>query len=425
MRFGDFFRDERGNIAITAAFTLLSMVTILGGGVDYTSAARVRSQLNSYADAAVLAAVGTSARSLTAEQAKAQTERVFRDSLPSDVGPLLTAANAIVTDSAGERSITLDYRANYKTTFMGIAGLNQLSLGGSVTARGSTPLYTDFYLLLDNSPSMGLGATQSDMDTLKASPAGCAFGCHVLSDSNDTYRIARSLGVNLRVDVVRTATQSLMDTAASMQVVPGQYRMALYTFGATARNERLTELFAPSSNLPAAKVAANGIELMAMENWGTKGYAATNFDEKLRALNSKIGPPGDGRTAEKPQKLVYIVSDGVADWNSPSCSGPLATGYDIDARTSFPRCFEPMNLHLCDSFKKRGVKIAVLHTAYLPMPGEGAYDAFVAPMADRIGASMQACASEGLYFLVQPTQGITEAMHALFVKAAGKVSLTR
>jgi len=420
-----FFKDEGGNIAITAALTLLGVVSMLGGAVDYTSAMRVRSQFNSYADAAVLSAVGTSARSLTAEQAKQQTERMFRDSLPTDLAPSLGTAAAVVTDNGGERSITLNYSANYTTFFMGIAGVNQLNIGGSVTGRGSTPLYTDFYLLLDNSPSMGLGATQTDMDTLKASPAACAFGCHVLSDSNDTYRIARSLGVNLRVDVVRTATQSLMDTAASMQVVPGQYRMALYTFGATARNERLTELFATSSNLTAAKAAAGGIELMAMETWGTKGYATTNFDEKLTGLNGKIGPPGDGRTADKPQKLVYLVSDGVADWNSMACSGPLATGTDVDTGANFPRCFEPMRQHLCDNLKQRGIKIAVLHTAYLPMPGEGAYDAFVAPMADRISTSMQACASEGLYFQVQPTQGIAEAMQALFIKAAGKVSLTR
>jgi hypothetical protein len=216
-----------------------------------------------------------------------------------------------------------------------------------------------------------------------------------------------------------------MDTASSMQVVPGQYRMALYTFGATARNERLTELFAPSSNLPAAKAAAGGIELMAMETWGTKGYAVTNFEEKFTALNAKIGTPGDGRTAANPQKLVYLVSDGVADWNSMACTGPLATGTDVDTGADFPRCFEPMKLQLCENLKQRGIKVAVLHTLYLPMAGDGTYDAFVAPMAHRIAPAMQACASEGLYFPVQPTQGISEAMQALFIKAAGKVSLTR
>jgi hypothetical protein len=37
---------------------------------------------------------------------------------------------------------------------------------------------------------------------------------------------------------------------------------------------------------------------------------------------------------------------------------------------------------------------------------------------------MQACASPGLYFEVSPTQGISEALSALFQKAVSQARLT-
>lgn len=425
MRRSGFLTDRQGSISIVLALALLAIVAMLGGAVDYTSASRVRTRLESYADAAVLSAVGAASRSLTAEQARLHAERVFRESLPSDIAPTLAGVSAVVSEVAGERSVTLTFNANYTTWFMGMAGFTQFPISGSVTGRGTTPLYSDFFLLLDNSPSMGLGATQTDMDRLKASAAGCAFGCHIVGSTTDNYSIARSMGLNMRIDVVRTATQSLMDTALSTQLMPAQFRMAIYTFGPTGRQERLTELFAPSSNLTAAKTAANGIDLMALEFDGVKGYSLTNFEEKFNALASRIGVVGDGRTAGTPQKVVYFVSDGVADWNSSTCAGAQGTGWDPDLAVNFPRCFEPMKLQLCDNLKRRGIKVAVLHTVYLPMPGEGTYDAFVAPMADRVAPAMQACASEGLYFAVEPGHGIEAAMKALFLKAARAVSLTR
>jgi hypothetical protein len=41
------------------------------------------------------------------------------------------------------------------------------------------PLYIDFYLLLDNSPSMGVGATPADVAKMvNNTPDACAFACH-------------------------------------------------------------------------------------------------------------------------------------------------------------------------------------------------------------------------------------------------------
>ena len=76
--------------------------------------------------------------------------------------------------------------------------------------------------------------------------------------------------------------------------------------------------------------------------------------------------------------------------------------------------------------KKNGVKIAVLYTTYLPLPTNSWYKTWIAPFSDRDRQrTCEKCASPGLFFEVSPTQGISEAMIALFKKTIGKARLTQ
>lgn len=59
----------------------------------------------------------------------------------------------------------------------------------------------------------------------------------------------------------------------------------------------------------------------------------------------------------------------------------------------------------------------MLYTFHLPRPTNGRRDSQIAPFASRIPTDMKACASPGLHFEVTPTDGIAEAMSALFTKA--------
>src|SRR3546814_12999339 len=81
----------------------------------------------------------------------------------------------------------------------------------------------------------------------------CAFACHDLSNKNSYYKKAKSLGVTMRIDVVRTATQSLMDTSKNTAAVADQFRVAIYSFGASATNIGLTTIAPLTSNLSTAK----------------------------------------------------------------------------------------------------------------------------------------------------------------------------
>jgi hypothetical protein len=278
------------------------------------------------------------------------------------------------------------------------------------------PQYIDFYLLLDNSPSMGVGATPADVTKMvDNTPDKCAFACHDLNDANNYYNLAKALGVTTRIDVLRSATQQLMDTAATTQTYTNQFRMAIYDFGSSAASAGLRSLFALSGSLSSAKSAAGNIDLMTVNGQNENNDQDTNYTSVLPAINNVIGAPGPG-TSSAPQKYLFFVSDGVADEQNPSCLKPTNGG----------RCQSPLNPALCKAITDRGIKIAVLYTTYLALPTNAWYNSWIAPFNagpygpspnSEIAQNMKACASPGFYFEVSPTQGISEAMTALFKKA--------
>jgi hypothetical protein len=310
------------------------------------------------------------------------------------------------------------------TTFMSVSGMSNMTVTGTSTAVTNMPLYIDFYLLLDNTPSMGVGATPADVATMvNHTPDSCAFACHDLNDPNNYYNLAKSLGVTTRIDVLRTATQELMDTAASTETYSNQFRMAIYDFGGSASTQGLRALFALSSSLTSAKSAAGNIDLMTVNGQGQLNDQDTGFTAILPAINSVIGAPGPG-TSSAPQKYLFFVSDGVADENNPGgCLKPTTNG----------RCQSPINPALCTTIKNRGIKIAALYTTYLALPTNAWYNTWIAPFNagpygpspnSEIANNMKSCASPGLYFEVSPTQGISQAMNTLFQKAVADARIS-
>jgi hypothetical protein len=152
----------------------------------------------------------------------------------------------------------------------------------------------------------------------------------------------------------------------------------------------------------------------------------TDLPDVLTDINNAMPTPGNG-TASSPLKYLFFVSDGVSDRviGSPSCSKPTTVGTDPQTLKTYLRCQEPLMTSYCDTIKKRGIKIAVLYTTYYPLPTNAWYNTWIAPFQSQIATNMQNCASPGLYFEVSPTQGISDAMIALFQKAVQQARLTK
>jgi hypothetical protein len=339
------------------------------------------------------------------------------------------SVTAAVTKTSGNVTSTVQFTANVPTVILGIFSKGTIPITGMSKADNGVPIYIDFYLVLDNTPSMGVGATTADINTMVNNTSDqCAFACHDLSTyPNDYYSKAKKLGVQMRIDVVRQATQQLMDTATATATVSGQFRAAIYTFGSSARNPGLTKIQSLTSNLSTAKSAAAAIDLMTVPYQNYASDTDTDFGDVLTNINSVIKTPGSGTTSSSPQKYLFFVSDGLADraLGSPACSQPTTTGTDPQTNKSYTRCQEPLDPSFCTTMKNRGVKIAVLYTTYLPLPTSSWYNTWIAPFASKIATNMQNCASPGLYFEVSPSQGISEAMNALFRKAVAQAHLTQ
>ena len=410
-----FRRHERGSVLPMFALAGIPLFLAVGATIDYSMASRDRTKLEAFADAAALSAVNRSALDLSVADAKAAATSVFTAQASTLSGVTVTSSNVDVTTSNLTRTAVVTFQATRATPFASMFGITSMSVGGTATAISDSAAYIDFYLLLDNTPSMGVGATTADITKMVNNTSDkCAFACHDTSNNNNYYNLAKSLGVTMRIDVVRQATQQLTDTATAVAQYPNQYRMAVYTFGASAATASLTTIAQLSPDMTAVKAATANVDLMTVVGQNQNSDQDTNYDAILPAINNVIPNPGTG-TMAAPQKVLFFVTDGVADEQNTHCNQPL-TGQ---------RCQEPIDPSLCTAIKNRGILVAVLYTTYLPLTTNDWYNQWIKPFAADIPTKMKACASPGLYFEVSPSAGIADAMSALFQKAINIARLSR
>jgi Flp pilus assembly protein TadG len=401
-------RDEGGNLAPMFALTLLPILGLIGVTVDYSQSSARKAMLDSIADSAALSAV-TPAMLAASDQTSINTATtLFNSQAPmvKGVGPI--TLNVTAADSGLTRSVTVSYQTTSSTLFGGYTGKTSLPISGSSTSSATVPPNIDFYLLLDNSPSMAIAATTSGINTMvNNTPDQCAFGCHESDTSpNDYYGLARSLGVTLRMDLLTQAVQNLMGTAQSTATSNNaNYRAAIYTF-----NIGFNTITPLTSSLSTAQSQAANVQLYEVpyQNWSND--AITNYTSAMTQINSTMPNPGGGtRTAgDTPQEVLFIVTDGVEDEtvNGSRVQSLMSTSY-------------------CTTIKNRGIRIAVLYTTYLPLPTNSWYNSYIKPFQPNIGANLQSCASPGLYFQVSTDQDISGALAQLFNIAVETAHLTK
>jgi Flp pilus assembly protein TadG len=424
-----FARQQRGSVVITFAISLIPAIMFVGAAVDYSRINSAKAKLDAAADTAALAAVSRKEITDTASGAQAAALDMFNAQASTVTNVTIGTVSATVTDVGMTRTAVVSYAGVMQTAFLAPLGIRTMPIAGSSTAAAGLPTYIDFYLLLDNTPSMGVGARPSDISRMVNNTSDkCAFACHDLSASpNDYYGLAKRLGVQMRIDVVRQATQQLMETATATRAEIDQFRMAIYTFGSAAESKGLTTIQSLTDKLATAKTSASTIDLMTVPYQNYASDTLTDFGNVLTGVNNAISTPGTGRSASSPQKYLFFVTDGVADraLGSPACSRATTNGTDPQTGQKYRRCQEPLDTSFCTTMKNRGIKIAVLYTTYLPLPTNDWYNDWISPFSSQIAANMKSCASPDLYFEVSPTEGISEAMTALFHKAVQQTRLTR
>jgi Flp pilus assembly protein TadG len=403
-----FSSDNRGSIATTFALVLVPVIGLVGMGVDYTTGASIKARLDDIADSASLAAVTPTMLSQS-DQASVNTATTLFNSQAALIPGIGDISLSVTPQDNGlQRTVTVTYSTTRKTLFGGLVGASTMALGGSSQSSAMVPPNIDFYLLLDNSPSMAIAATSAGIATMVAhTPDQCAFGCHESDTSpNDYYGLARSLGVTLRMDLLRQATQNLMATAQTTQSTNNaHYRAAIYTF-----NLGFNTISPLTSSLNAAQSQAGNIDVYEVpyQNWNND--TITNYTNAMTQVNSIMPNPGNGtnQAGDTPQEVLFFVTDGVED-----------------ETVGGSRVQSLMDPSYCTTIKNRGIRIAVLYTTYLPLPTNSWYKSYIAPFQANIGPNLQSCASPGLYFQVSADQDISAAMIALFNTAITTAHLTK
>jgi Flp pilus assembly protein TadG len=402
-----FFRDDRGNLSVMFALTLVPVVGLIGMSVDFTMSSKRKAILDAIADSASLAAVTPAMLSQGDSASITAATNLFNSQVGSVLGIGTTTLSVTASDSGLSRTVTVSYNTTSAALFSKLVGKTAIQIAGTSQSTASVPPNIDFYLLLDNSPSMAIAATTSGINTMVANTSDqCAFACHESDTApNDYYGLARALGVTLRMDLVRQATQNLMSTAQSTASSNNaKYRAAIYTF-----NNSLNTITSLTSSLSSASSQANNIDIYEVpyQNWNND--AITDYTDAMTQMNSAMPNPGNGTntTGDTPQEVMFIVTDGVED--------QMVNGSRVQSL---------MNPSYCTTIKNRGIRIAVLYTTYLPLPTNAWYNQYIAPFQPNIGPNLQSCASPGLYYAVTTNQDISAALITLFNSAVATAHLT-
>lgn len=317
----EFPTDNRGNVAVL--FGLIISLLLLGGGiaVDYSVAVLRKRQLDSAVDIAVLAGTKAAAAAKAegkddwSEIAALHATKMFELNLPPGTNYSTQSFVPVFVLDGTDVSGRGTYTARSATSVMQIFQYENIAISGESKAAVGAPSFVDVHFIVDNSSSMGIGATKADQNKMHAG-TGCAFACHQGFGANDErFREAKmlALGATLRIDVMR---QSIIDAVTQIKKKKpknGNIRVALYTV-----SETMHVITSLNSDLDSVLKSATYIALTRGNNGGS--YLTGN----LTSIAKIVGTGGTGGAAN--DRLTYIVfmSDGVDDTVTSRYSGSSA-----------------------------------------------------------------------------------------------------
>jgi Flp pilus assembly protein TadG len=465
-----FARDRKANVAVITALTMVPIIFLLGMSLDFTQALRKKEQLDAAADAAAIAAVRPAMLMQSDTVAQSTANAIFMSVANNVPGLVATPTPTItVTDSGLQRTVSVSYTAASLNNFPKVL-VNTASwpINGSATAQAASAPNMNFYLLMDDSPSMGIGATASDISSLitatapskqpASSSQNCGFACHETNiahdgGTKDNLSIARNKNITLRIDLVSDALVQLLNTWTNcpqsgitggvMQCMSAlnntTYKAALYTFD-TGLNTLSTLTTPTSAGTQISNIALMPVYYQNCVFSGCSSSSTTNpttdygtdIAGALTSLNAIMPNPGLGSnaTGDTPQEVVFLVTDGVEDKiDTTSC--PNAT------YASNKRCQQPLDTRMCTTIKNRGIKIAILYTEYLQLIAstttgiqttDSWYMSWIDPYDEsssstgQIAQNLQACASPGFFSDVQSGGDISTALKDLFIKVSSSTA---
>jgi hypothetical protein len=207
LRFAPIRNDRRGVTAIIVAVSILSGAMLLGLVIDFANYMLIRSNMDLSADTAVLTGVTQAATQLGLNPSTYLTLGQ-QAGLARMSGQSGEASNAItlgqvttptvhlaITRSGSVISGQMNWSTSYTPFFASLFGSSAwpMSNVSASSVQVSTP-YLNVYVVLDNSPSMEIGATNSDIQTLQQLTACSPSGAYYYTTSNTWAQNSPSSG---------------------------------------------------------------------------------------------------------------------------------------------------------------------------------------------------------------------------------------
>jgi Flp pilus assembly protein TadG len=484
-------RNRRGNVAMM--YALVAPVLVFGGGaaIDYGRAAQIHTKLNAAADAAALAALTPAMLQQSASVAQAASQSMFKGLTEGIPGLTAQATKVTVTVTVGATSLTRNvevaYSSSVNTIFAQVLGKSALPVSGFSEASAQAPPNIDFYVLLDNSPSMVLPATPAGITkmqslTTQEESGGCAFACHhaktnINTDTAgnpctdgtmptlkspppsttkgtlycdtphgtqiDNYQLARNNSITLRLDELNSGVSTLLQTASTTAAstvfaTPPKYRFSIYSMDSLWQIG-LNQLMTLTSNYTSGWTAASAnfgvMEMYSNNNDCANavctsstttpgGDVATNYDDSLGKLSQTSYVPKPGNGTNQPGDTPQEVLFIVTDGVEDELSGGNRLEQAINDLGN-STYGNSSGTNWCTTIKNRGIKIAILYTDYLAVPADSWYTGHIAPIQSDIGPALQACASPGLFYDAAIGSDLGAALSALFAAVTQSGHLTQ
>lgn len=384
--------ERRRSVAMIFAIALVAIVLAVGLTIDFTTLTRSRHAIQEAADQSALAYAKTYMATGGKEgPAKADAEAIFAANITANgLGTVKLTAVRLVKDAKGTATaVEIDFTSELPMRFGALVGTATRTVGGTATV-GIGSVGGSIAIVVDTSDSMGLAATDSDRDKMRAAYYGCEFACHMVEPSigpENPLTVAREYGVKLRLDVAVDAVNT-MASGLSEQSGGDKIKLGLYAF-----HRELVKLQPVSSGTPALVMKASK-KLTLGYGLNATDETRTDFDVLFPALADEL--------AKDTGATILLITDGV---HSRMFGKPWT---DV----------KPVDPGLCKPLKDRGHIIAVVYTRYLEAIDSDPFIEQVEPFYDDIEPKLKACASPG-YFAHGDTP---EEIEAAFSQITGKLA---
>ncbi len=331
-------------------------------------------------------------------------------------------------------NLSADPFTNYKYNWDGMVYDGTISTNGGAGVYAMNPT-TGAKILVPQSPQgngvVGYGvscdpilpASQQNQGYFTGPP--CAFACHWVTNGDtsgnaqDELGIARStIGkpwqVSLRIDLLKIATQQILQTMATDDETIHNLKVGIFTF-----NSVVTQVYPASGEagdgwsaaetavgLPPATSTAQetGIKPVVGGQYGNNDNTA--FPEAMATLQSQYlsTAAGNGTTASAPRKVLMLITDGFLD----------------DPNNGNRAAFPPS---ACDGFKNLGYTVYVIYTPYYPIMHlayfQNDWSVIVSGTGPTsISYNLQQCASAASDYISASSQSDLNNALTLFLKSA-------